>query len=145
MDECENLCNRLAIMAEGQFKCLGHVPELKQLYGAGFTISIKLRTNEATDNDVLAVTHQLKQIYTHCTLRENHAGMLTYFIKSFDIIVWSEVFSKCNQFLHAANDIVEECSINETTLEDIFLKYDTKNKRSNNGQVVECNSLDMDI
>ncbi|XP_013113812.2 ATP-binding cassette sub-family A member 2 [Stomoxys calcitrans] len=145
MDECENLCNRLAIMAEGQFKCLGHVPELKQLYGAGFTISIKLRTSEATDNEVQAVTHQLKQIFPHSKLRENHAGILTYFIKAHDIIVWSEVFSKCAQFQQKAADLIEEYSVNETTLEDIFLKYDTKQKRnSTNGQIHTCDSIELD-
>lgn len=141
MDECEHLCNRLAIMAEGQFKCLGYVPELKQLYGAGFTVSIKLRSNEATDNTVDTVTHHLQSRFPHCKLRENHAGILTYFIKSSDIIVWSEVFAKCELFLRSAADIVEEYSVNETTLEDIFLKYDAKFKtsrssNSNNGHAI---------
>ncbi|XP_019894830.1 retinal-specific phospholipid-transporting ATPase ABCA4 isoform X3 [Musca domestica] len=137
MDECEHLCNRLAIMAEGQFKCLGHVPELKQLYGAGFTISIKLRTNEATDIEVQTVTHHLKEIFPHCKLRESHAGILTYFIKSFDIIAWSDVFSRCAQFQNIAGDFVEEYSVNETTLEDIFLKYEKYHERqsNSNGQV----------
>ncbi|XP_073824278.1 engulfment ABC Transporter in the ovary [Musca autumnalis] len=142
MDECEHLCNRLAIMAEGQFKCLGHVPELKQLYGAGFTISIKLRTNEATEIEVQTVTHHLKEIFPHCNLRENHAGILTYFIKSFDIIVWSDVFSRCAQFQNITSELVEEYSVNETTLEDIFLKYEKTNRRngSSNGHVNVCNS-----
>lgn len=131
MDECEHLCNRLAIMADGQFKCLGYVPELKQLYGSGFTISIKLHSCEATDSDVAYVTQKLQNFFTHSKLRENHAGILTYFIKSFDIIQWSEVFSKCETFLSSTLDVVEEYSVNETTLEDIFLKYDTKNKRHN--------------
>lgn len=128
MDECEHLCNRLAIMAEGQFKCLGYVPELKQLYGAGFTISIKLRITEASDEDVDHITEKLRRFFLHSNLRENHAGILTFFIKSFDIIQWSEVFSKCETFLNETQSIVEEYSVNETTLEDIFLKYDTKNK-----------------
>lgn len=131
MDECEYLCNRLAIMAEGKFKCLGYVPELKQLYGSGFSVSVKLRTTEATDEDVDNITETLQRFFAHCNLRENHAGILTFFIKSFDIIQWSEVFAKCEEFLNESWDIVEEYSVNETTLEDIFLKYDTKNKLQN--------------
>lgn len=135
MDECEHLCNRLAIMAEGQFKCLGHVPELKQLYGQGFTISIKLKTQNADisieeDDELLqCVTQNLQRQFPNCSLSENHSGILTYFIKSDDIVLWSEVFKKCEEFLWNSRDIVEEYSLNETTLEDIFLKYDTKNRR----------------
>ncbi|XP_037819690.1 ATP-binding cassette sub-family A member 3 [Lucilia sericata] len=142
MDECEHLCNRLAIMAEGQFKCLGYVPELKQLYGSGFTISIKLHSCEATPDDVDYVTKKLQHFFIHSKLRENHAGILTYFIKSFDIIQWSEVFSKCETFLNSTEGVVEEYSVNETTLEDIFLKYDTKNKRQNSSDSCSSSSGD---
>lgn len=131
MDECEYLCNRLAIMADGQFKCLGYVPELKQLYGSGFTISVKLKTILPTDSEVAYVSEKLSNFFNHSYLRENHAGILTYFIKSYDNLLWSAVFSKCDSFLKLIQDTVEEYSINETTLEDIFLKYDTKNKRHN--------------
>lgn len=131
MDECEHLCNRLAIMAEGQFKCLGYVPELKQLYGSGFTISIKLKNIEASEAEVNYITQELRKFFEHSKLRENHAGTLTSFIKCYELIKWSEVFAKCEAFLNLTQHLVETYSVNETTLEDIFLKYDTKNKRQN--------------
>lgn len=45
MDECEELCNRLAIMTSGKFKCIGYTQKLKEIFGKGFTILIKLYEN----------------------------------------------------------------------------------------------------
>lgn len=43
MEECEALCTRLAIMVNGEFKCLGSPQHLKNKFSSGFTLSIKLR------------------------------------------------------------------------------------------------------
>lgn len=41
MEECEVLCNRLAIMVNGEFKCLGSVQHLKNKFSKGFFLTIK--------------------------------------------------------------------------------------------------------
>lgn len=46
MDECEALCNRLTIMVRGEMQCLGNITYLKQRYGQGFTLMIKLREGD---------------------------------------------------------------------------------------------------
>jgi len=38
MEECEALCTRLAIMVNGQFKCLGSAQHLKNKFGEGYTL-----------------------------------------------------------------------------------------------------------
>lgn len=42
MEECEALCTRLAIMVNGEFKCLGSTQHLKNKFSNGFWITIKL-------------------------------------------------------------------------------------------------------
>ena len=42
MEECEALCDRLAIMVNGQFQCFGNIPHLKNKFGQGFTVLVKL-------------------------------------------------------------------------------------------------------
>lgn len=61
MDECEALCTRMAIMVNGEFKCLGSVQHLKGKFSTGFTLNIRLRMDdvgganlEMDDNDGLA-------------------------------------------------------------------------------------------
>merc|ERR1719247_2722343 len=42
MEECEALCNRITIMVNGSFRCIGTHKEVKDLYGAGRQLTIKL-------------------------------------------------------------------------------------------------------
>ena len=44
MEECEALCTRLAIMVNGQFKCLGSQQHLKTRFGEGFTVLAKFKS-----------------------------------------------------------------------------------------------------
>jgi len=43
MDECEALCDRIAIMANGQFKCIGSTQYLRTKFGQGYSLIIKLK------------------------------------------------------------------------------------------------------
>lgn len=43
MEECEALCDRLAIMVNGQFRCFGGPQHLKSKFGQGYSIIIKLQ------------------------------------------------------------------------------------------------------
>lgn len=44
MEECEALCTRLAIMVQGQFKCLGSPQHLKSKFGSGYSLRAKVRS-----------------------------------------------------------------------------------------------------
>ena len=46
MEECEALCTRLAIMVNGQIKCLGSTQHLKSRFGEGFTVLAKVSSLE---------------------------------------------------------------------------------------------------
>ena len=50
MEECEALCDRLAIMVNGQFQCFGTTTHLKNKFAQGFTILTRLKqTGEISD------------------------------------------------------------------------------------------------
>lgn len=44
MEECEALCTRIAIMVNGEFKCLGSTQHLKNKFAQGISLTIKLET-----------------------------------------------------------------------------------------------------
>ena len=46
MEECEALCNRLAIMMDGQFQCFGTVAHLKQRFGEGYILEVEFAYDE---------------------------------------------------------------------------------------------------
>ena len=43
MDEAETLCKRMAIMVNGEFACLGKAGEIKEKYGYGYEIEVRIR------------------------------------------------------------------------------------------------------
>lgn len=45
MEECEALCTRLAIMVNGEFKCLGSTQRLKNLFSRGYLLVILMSSN----------------------------------------------------------------------------------------------------
>jgi ATP-binding cassette subfamily A (ABC1) protein 2 len=53
MEECEALCTRLAIMVNGQMKCIGTPQHLKTCYGDGYTLSVRLASSAVEEQSVL--------------------------------------------------------------------------------------------
>lgn len=53
MEECEALCTRLAVMVNGQFKCLGSPQHLKSKFGSGYTLLAKIHIEPEVDNCAL--------------------------------------------------------------------------------------------
>lgn len=43
MDECEALCTKMAIMVNGQFRCLASPQELKNKFGEGYTLIAQVK------------------------------------------------------------------------------------------------------
>lgn len=43
MEECEALCTRIAIMVNGEFKCLGSIQHLKNKFSKGFILNVKMK------------------------------------------------------------------------------------------------------
>ncbi|ETN23728.1 hypothetical protein PPTG_20697 [Phytophthora nicotianae INRA-310] len=48
MEECEALCTRVGILVSGKLKCLGSVEHLKQKFGRGYIVEVKLREPSAS-------------------------------------------------------------------------------------------------
>lgn len=71
MDECEELCNRLAIMANGQLECIGPVQHLKNRYGKGFLLIVMVRP-DSEPVDISRVKAYLTNSFD-CILREEYA------------------------------------------------------------------------
>lgn len=120
MDECEELCNRLAIMTCGQFKCIGFIQKLKEIFGTGFTLLIKIKEGTSEAN-VTAIKLGVANLY-RCTLRDDYAGTLIYNVLE-NNIKWSIIFAKIEEFAETNSAFVEDFAITEISLEDIFLQF----------------------
>jgi len=53
MDEAETLCKRMAIMVNGEFVCLGKAHEIKDKYGYGYELNLRIKPmTEEQENDL---------------------------------------------------------------------------------------------
>ena len=73
MEECEALCDRLGIMVNGQFKCLGSIQHLKTRFGSGY--SLKIRCLEGRSDQVKA---SLAECLSEAEMAEEHHTQLKY-------------------------------------------------------------------
>lgn len=55
MEEADALCSRVGIMVKGELRCLGSTQHLKNIYGAGYTLEVKLRHIEIVHPPVVTV------------------------------------------------------------------------------------------
>lgn len=79
MEECEALCNRLVIMVKGELVCSGASQELKQRFGAGYDIHIKLNPNRS-DEDVNHIKKVIEFTLT-CDIRDENLVMIAFYLK----------------------------------------------------------------
>ena len=73
MEECEALCTRIGIMTAGRLQCLGGQQHLKNKYGGGYTL--ELRVGEGRE---AAVRAAVPRLFPRASLESEHAGKLRY-------------------------------------------------------------------
>ncbi|WAR24357.1 ABCA2-like protein [Mya arenaria] len=119
MEECEALCTRLAIMVNGQFKCLGSIQHLKNKFGDGYTLSLRLKGPEFEHSQTRARRFIL-QNFPAADIKECHHNLLQFELKSQDISL-SYVFSKLEE---AQTDLnIEDYSVSQNTLDNVFINF----------------------
>ncbi|CAD5115360.1 DgyrCDS4339 [Dimorphilus gyrociliatus] len=129
MDECEALCTRLAIMVNGQFRCLGSTQELKCKFGQGFTVIMKLSPPSQANHTscpIRAVIDFIDKTWPGSTLIDSHEDMVHYNIPA-TVAKWSQLFGIIER--ERLRLRIEDYIVSQTTLEQVFLNL-TKYQRS---------------
>ncbi|XP_035828704.1 phospholipid-transporting ATPase ABCA7 [Aplysia californica] len=120
MEECEALCSRLAIMVNGTFKCLGSTQHLKNRFGNGYTIILRV----SGENPQMApVMDYITTTFPTAKLREKHYNMLQYQLGNKNLSL-SQLFRAMEE---AKRDLgVEDYSVSQTTLDQVFINFAKK-------------------
>ncbi|XP_071958198.1 phospholipid-transporting ATPase ABCA3-like isoform X2 [Antedon mediterranea] len=116
MEECEALCTRLAIMVNGQFKCLGSTQHLKSRYGKGYTMVVKMEDGVPMDG----IKSFINGTFEGAVLLEEHQGVLQYQVENSDLS-WSYIFGKLESNKQELR--MEDYSVSQTTLEQVFINF----------------------
>ncbi|XP_024861123.1 phospholipid-transporting ATPase ABCA1 isoform X2 [Kryptolebias marmoratus] len=119
MEECEALCTRMAIMVNGRFQCLGSVQHLKNRFGDGYTIILRLTDNKSV-LDVCPVDAYMRTSFPSIELKERHQSVLQYQLASHSC-------SLARVFDALANNHEElgitDFSVSQTTLDQVFISF----------------------
>ncbi|XP_008277592.1 ATP-binding cassette sub-family A member 1 [Stegastes partitus] len=119
MEECEALCTRMAIMVNGRFQCLGSVQHLKNRFGDGYTIILRLADTKV-DPDLCPVDAYVMKSFPSIQLKERHQNVLQYQLPSHTCCL-ARVFDVL------ANNYEElgiiDFSISQTTLDQVFVSF----------------------
>ncbi|XP_023666396.2 phospholipid-transporting ATPase ABCA3 [Paramormyrops kingsleyae] len=120
MEECEALCTRLAVMVNGQFKCLGSPQHLKSKFGSGYTLLAKVRLEEEEEMDLQLFKDFIESTFPGSMLKDEHQGMVHYHLTD-KTLTWAQVFGT----LEAAKEKyrLEDYCVSQISLEQVFLSF----------------------
>lgn len=127
MEECEALCTRLAIMVNGQFQCLGSPQHLKNRFGSGYTVTARVGVT-----DVNRFRRFMTETFAECVLKEEHQGLLTFQV---DGVSWAFLFESMEKSRLLMN--VEDYSVSQTTLEQVFLMFARQQREDPRAKALE--------
>ncbi|XP_027628464.1 ATP-binding cassette sub-family A member 1 isoform X1 [Tupaia chinensis] len=117
MEECEALCTRMAIMVNGRFRCLGSVQHLKNRFGDGYTIVVRIA---GSNPDLKPVQEFFERAFPGSVLKEKHRNMLQYQLPS-SLSSLARIFSILSQSKKQLH--IEDYSVSQTTLDQVFVNF----------------------
>lgn len=78
MDEAEALCHRIGIMVKGQLRALGTKQHLKNKFGSGYELSVKLRVVQSLAEQLDELTRFVHGLFPSSLLLGENGGLITY-------------------------------------------------------------------
>ncbi|WAR31392.1 ABCA2-like protein [Mya arenaria] len=139
MEECETLCDRLAIMAAGRLRCLGTLPRLKAQHGSGYSATVVV----CSPNTLSAVRSHLEGSLRGASVgyQGSHALLVELPITCWELPEVLEALEKIPVTLG-----VVDYSINQNTLDKVFIKFATEqDKVKDTDDSLDCNSTLSDV
>ncbi len=125
MEECEALCTRLAIMVNGQFKCLGSTQHLKSKFGEGYSLIAKVAIDGEVDTKTQQLMNFIESTFQGATLKDFHQGLCQYQISDANLS-WAKVFGIMESAKVQYG--IEDYSVSQTSLEQVFIGFARRQK-----------------
>eukprot|EP00753_Platysulcus_tardus_P007431 PLAT152.11.p1 GENE.PLAT152.11~~PLAT152.11.p1 ORF type:complete len:1079 (-),score=645.97 PLAT152.11:106-3342(-) len=117
MEEAEVLCDTIGIMTEGQLRCIGSAPMLKARYGDSYALTVTIEEEDGRQEEL---NKFLAELFPSIVLLQPPiVGCSIWQVDSRELVL-SDLFrtiAERKEELH-----IIDWGINETTLEEIFLK-----------------------
>uniref|UniRef100_A0A8C0E7M7 ABC transporter domain-containing protein n=1 Tax=Bubo bubo TaxID=30461 RepID=A0A8C0E7M7_BUBBB len=123
MEEAEAVCDRVAIMVSGKLRCIGSIQYLKNKFGKGYLLEIKVKDPEHTD----LLHAEILRIFPSAARQERFPSLLVYKVPMEDALPLSQSFSKLEEAKRNFN--LEEYSFSLNTLAQVFLELSREQEK----------------
>ena len=124
MDECEALCERVGMMAEGKLRCLGSAQHLKGRFGGGYAMDVKIsaagRDAAATSSVVDDVFAELAAAAPEGTVRmvERAGARVKIRVEGREALAAAFLVGERRR----AEGVLEHYAVTQSSLEDVFVR-----------------------
>ncbi|CAN8004393.1 unnamed protein product, partial [Ixodes hexagonus] len=119
MEEVDFLCDRVAIMIDGEFQCLGTIASLKAKYARGYTMAVKTHVEYKDDLDYTnKLLRTVTATFPNIKLRESYEGYLEYHMADTGL-PWSQMFQMTETIRRRLNLL--EILLCNTTLDQTYV------------------------
>ncbi|XP_010576886.1 PREDICTED: ATP-binding cassette sub-family A member 10-like [Haliaeetus leucocephalus] len=125
MEEAEEVCDRVAIVVSGQLRCIGSIQYLKNKFGKGYLLEIKVKDPERAD----LLHAEILRIFPSAARQERFPYLLVYKVPMEDALPLSQSFSKLEEAKR--NFSLEEYSFSLNTLAQVFLELSREQEKDN--------------
>ncbi|CAI4230618.1 unnamed protein product [Auanema sp. JU1783] len=119
MDECEALCNRIAVLREGRMIAIGTSQHLKSRFGNNYTLTIVAPASDKKGIIIGKVNSEFPQstLKTHA----NSASLtMKWQIARMPNDRWSSIFKKCQELADSVQ--AKDFCLAQSSLEETFLR-----------------------
>jgi len=130
MEECEALCSRLVIMVNGKFVCHGSTQHLKNRYGSGYSLTVRAKDSLRLDE----VRRLVDDHFPDNQLKEEHSNQLLFQLPLAAGIL-PKVFKVLQEAKINPNNSLEDFSISQLTLDDVFIHFAKNQDSGDSGSV----------
>jgi len=121
MEECEALCQRIAIMVDGRMQCIGSSQHLKSRFGTGYTIEARALEGRPVE----PIAEYITDKFEGATKLESQGGQLRYQVPLESVNGLAELFVLLEDIKIRLG--IESYSVGQTTLEQVFLSKAAEN------------------
>src|SRR5699024_1900237 len=127
MEECEALCSRIAIMVSGKFRCLGSTQHLRNKFGQGYSIDVRLRREHENDDQYRTQVEQQRcALIPSAVVKDYHQCLINFHVTDTGES-WANLFERMAQLDRQFG--FEDYVVSDTTLENIFITFARTQKR----------------
>ncbi|GFO38867.1 ATP-binding cassette sub-family a member 1, partial [Plakobranchus ocellatus] len=132
MGECDALCSRIAIMVNGQIKCIGSPQHLKNKFGDGYTVVI-----HSVQNQVTIVTNLLLNRFPGAQIKNMHVSRVELLIP-----YQSAQVADIVGFLQIAEEekTIDYYSLSQTSLDSVFINFAQEQSDNYEDQIYSSSS-----